>query len=96
MWGGASDVPISLYYNGKSIIQEGASFTYKSCPSYWYLLWVFLGIAIVAALLAVLAYIASHTKLEKKQLPVHQKAAKPAAPPKPEHGGQIDLSMMEV
>ena len=96
VWGGASDVPISLYYNGKSIIQEGASFTYKSCPSYWYLLWVFLGIAIVAALLAVLAYIASHTKLEKKQLPVHQKAAKPAAPPKPEHGGQIDLSMMEV
>ena len=95
IWSGSSGVPISLFYNGKSIVQEGASFTYKSCPNYWYLLWVFLGIALIAVLLAVLAYIASHTKLEKKQLPVQHKAVKVAAPPKPEQG-QIDLSMMEV
>ena len=96
VWNGKSDVPISLFYNGKSIIQEGANFTYKSCPSYWFLVWVFLGILVIAVILGVLAYIANHTKLEKKQLPVRPKATKAAAPPKPEHNGQIDLSMMEV
>lgn len=96
VWNGQSVVPISLFYNGKSIVQEDASFTYFSCPDYSYLIWVFLGIVIVAVVLGVLAYIAAHTKLEKKELPKQSKPVKPAAPPKPEHSGQIDLSMAAV
>lgn len=96
LWSGESNVPISLYYNGKSIVQNGVDFTYLSCPDYTYLIWVFLGVLVIAILLGVLAFIASHTKLEKKELPVQSAAKKPVAPPKPEHGGQIDLSMMGV
>ena len=50
----------------------------------------------MAVLLGVLAYIAAHTKLEKKELPIRSKPVKAAAPPKPEHSGQIDLSMATV
>ena len=96
LWSGESNVPISLYYNGKSIVQNGVDFTYLSCPDYTYLIWVFLGVLVIAILLGVLAFIASHAKLEKKELPVQPAAKKPVAPPKPEHGGQIDLSMMGV
>ena len=76
-------------------MQSDVEFTYLSCPDYSYLIWVFLGVILAAVLLAVLAYIASHTKPAKKVMPVKQ-ASKPAAPPKPEHAGQIDLSMMGV
>ena len=95
MWNGESKVPISLFYNGASIVQNDVEFTYLSCPDYSYLIWVFLGVILVAVILAVLAYIASHTKPVKKVMPVKQ-ASKPAAPPKPEHAGQIDLSMRGV
>ena len=95
MWNGESKVPISLFYNGASIVQNDVEFTYLSCPDYSYLIWVFLGVILVAVILAVLAYIASHTKPVKKVMPV-KPASKPAAPPKPEHTGQIDLSMMGV
>ena len=56
---------------------------------------MFVGLLIVALLLGVVVYIGSHTKLEKKELPVTKKTTK-SAPPKPEHKGQIDLSMMSV
>lgn len=95
LWSGESKVPISLYYNGKSIVQDGVQFTYGSCPDYSFLIWVFVGLLIVALLLGVVVYIGSHTKLEKKELPVTKKTTK-SAPPKPEHKGQIDLSMMSV
>ena len=94
MWNGESKVPIKLLYNGESIMQNEVGFTYLSCPDYSYLIWVFLGVILVAIILAVLAFIASHTK-PKKVMPV-KAASKPAAPPKPEHTGQIDLSMMGV
>ena len=95
MWNGESKVPISLFYNGNSITQSDVMFTYLSCPDYSYLIWVFLGVILVAVVLAVLAFIASHTK-QKKVMPVTKPASKPVAPPKPEHTGQIDLSMMGV
>ena len=96
VWNGQSVVPVSLFYNGKSIIQENTTFTYLSCPDYTFLIWVFLGVIVMAVVLGVLAYIAAHTKVEKKELPKRAKPVKAAAPPKPEHAGQIDLSMATV
>lgn len=95
LWSGESKVDISLFYNGRAITQEGVQFTYSSCPDYSFLIWVFLGLVIVAVLLGVVMYIGSHTKPEKKSLPMKSQV-KTAPPPKPAHTGQIDLSMMNV
>ena len=96
LWNGESAVPISLYYNGKSIMQEGVEFTYSSCPDYSFLIWVLLGVLLTALLMGVVVYIGSHTKLEKKELPAVKKAPKAAPPVKPAHKADIDLSMMSV